>query len=402
MLATRGGRPRLRRSIERFPAPDGTLYLLQGGHRDALALPELPDRQRALLAGLDGSRTVDGLAELHPELTADEVTGTLDQLGELGLIEDAGADSDWLDDGERDRYDRQLEYFGELAAGSVSRAACQARLREARVVVIGLGGLGAWALWALAAAGIGRLVGVDGDVVEHSNLNRQTLYREEDLGRPKALATARTIAAFNSAISFEPIRGGSRARTRWPPSWPAPTSSSRRPTGRPTGSAAGSTSCCADAGVPHVGASQFPPLIRVGPTFVPGAPRLPRCLEESARADDPLFDELAAWRQQADTFAATFAPACALIGGVLSSDVIHHITGLAEPSTLGTSLVIDIRTLEQHRVAVEAVPGCADLLGLASLGCWRSTSRPSWARARSGTGATACWCRSTCSPAGCF
>jgi molybdopterin-synthase adenylyltransferase len=359
VLATRGGRPRLRRSIERFPASDGTLYLLQGGHRDALALPDLPDRQRALLAGLDGSRTLDGLAELHPELTADEVTGTLDQLGELGLIEDAGADSDWLDDGERDRYDRQLEYFGELAAGSVSRAACQARLREARVVVIGLGGLGAWALWALAAAGIGRLVGVDGDVVERSNLNRQTLYREEDVGRPKALATARTIAAFNSAISFEAIprrlEGPNEVAAvvagadfvveaaDWPPyrlsRW--------------------INSCCADAGVPHVGASQFPPLIRVGPTFVPGARGCLGCLEESARARDPLFDELAAWRQQANTFAATFAPACALIGGVLSSDVIHHITGLAEPSKLGTSLVIDIRTLEQHRVAVEAVPGCA-------------------------------------------
>ena len=358
MLATRG-ETRLRRSIERFPAPDGTLYLLRGGHRDALALPELPDRQRALLAGLDGSRTVDGLAELHPELTANEVTDTLDQLGELGLIEDAEADSDWLDAGEQERYDRQLEYFGELAAGARLASRLQARLREARVVVIGLGGLGAWALWALAAAGVGQLVGVDGDVVEHSNLNRQTLYREEDLGRPKALAAAGTIAAFNSGISFEPIsrRLESPAEVAavvaradfvveaadWPPyrlsRW--------------------INTCCADAGVPHVGASQFPPLIRVGPTFVPGTRGCLECLEESARANDPLFDELAAWRQRADTFAATFAPACALIGGVLSSDVIHHITGLAEPATLGASLLIDIRTLEQRRVAVEPVPGCA-------------------------------------------
>jgi molybdopterin-synthase adenylyltransferase len=359
VLATRGGRPRLRRSIERFPASDGTLYLLQGGRpRDALALPDLPACQRALLDGLDGSRTLDGLAELHPELTADEVTGTLDQLGELGLIEDAAGDSDWLDDAEQDRYDRQLEYFGELAAGRLSRAACQARLRDARVVVIGLGGLGAWALWALAAAGVGRLVGVDGDVVERSNLNRQTLYREEDVGRPKAVAAARTLAAFNSGISFEPIprrlegpddvaavvRGADFVveAADWPPyrlsRW--------------------INACCADARVPHVGASQFPPLIRVGPTFVPGAPGCLGCVEESARASDPLFDELAAWRQQADTFAATFAPACALIGGVLSSDVIHHVTGLAEPATLGASLVIDIRTLEQRRVAVEPVPGC--------------------------------------------
>jgi bacteriocin biosynthesis cyclodehydratase domain-containing protein len=358
VVATRGGRPRLRRSIERFAASDGTLYLLQGGHRDALALSDLADRQRALLDGLDGSRTLAALAELHPELTADEVTGTVDQLGELGLIEDAAGDADWLDDTEQERYDRQLEYFGELAGGSVARAACQARLRDARVVVIGLGGLGAWALWALAAAGVGRLVGVDGDLVERSNLNRQTLYREADVGRPKALAAARTIAAFNSGIDFEPVArrlespagvaavvGGADfvvEAADWPPyrlsRW--------------------INACCADARVPHIGASQFPPLVRVGPTFVPGRRGCLGCLEESARASDPLFDELAAWRQQADTFAATFAPACSLIGGVLSSDVIHHLTGLAEPATLGASVVIDIRTLEQRRLPVEPVPGC--------------------------------------------
>jgi bacteriocin biosynthesis cyclodehydratase domain-containing protein len=111
--------------------------------------------------------------------------------------------------------------------------------------------------------------------------------------------------------------------------------------------------------VPHVGASQFPPLIRVGPTFLPGRRGCLGCVEETARARDPLFDELAAWREGADTFAATFAPACALIGGVLSSDVIHHLTGLAEPATLGASLVLDIRTLGQRRVEVEPVPGCA-------------------------------------------
>ena len=357
-LATRGGRPRLRRSIERFPASDGTLYLLQGGDGDALALPDLPDRQRALLAGLDGSRTLDGLTALHPELTADEVTGTLEQLGELGLIEDAAADSDWLSASDQDRYDRQLEYFGGLGGGQVARGACQARLREARVVVIGLGGLGAWALWALAAAGVGHLVGVDGDVVERSNLNRQTLYREQDVGQPKALAAARTIAAFNSGISFEPIprrlesAGEVAALVRgadfvieaadWPPyrlsRWV--------------------NASCAEAGVPHVGASQFPPLVRVGPTFVPGRRGCLDCLEQSARRRDPLFDELADWRQEADTLAATCAPACALIGAVLSGDVIHHLTGLAEPATLGASLLFDIRTFERRRQPVEPVPDC--------------------------------------------
>jgi molybdopterin-synthase adenylyltransferase len=351
-------RPRVRRSIETFPASDGTLYLLRAGLGDDLALPGLSARQRTLLDGLDGTRTLPQLVALHPDLSDTEVTGTLEQLDDLGLIEDAAADGEWLSPAEQERYDRQLEYFGELVAGGESRAACQARLRQARVVVIGLGGLGAWALWALAAAGVGDLVGVDGDVVELSNLNRQTLYREQDVGRPKAQAAARTLADFNSAISFEAIDRRLESSSEvaavvegadfvveaadWPPyrlsRWV--------------------NSCCAEAGVPHIGASQFPPLVRVGPTFVPGRAGCLACLEEAARGRDPLFDELAAWRQRADTLAATFAPACSLIGAILSSDVIHHLTGLAEPATLQASVVIDIRTLEQRRIGVDPVPGC--------------------------------------------
>jgi molybdopterin-synthase adenylyltransferase len=354
----RGGRPRLRQSVECFPASDGTLYLLLPGFGDDLALPGLQPHQRALLEGLDGSREIDDLVGLHPELTAEEVSETLAQLGELGLIEDATVDAIWLSPAEQQRYDRQLEYFGELVTGGRSRAACQARLRQARVVVIGLGGLGAWALWALAAAGVGDLVGVDGDVVELSNLNRQTLYRERDLGEPKALAAARTLADFNSSIRFEAIdrrledpdevaavvEGADFVveAADWPPyrlsRW--------------------ISACCADAGVPHIGASQFPPLIRVGPTFVPGQRGCLGCLEAEARRRDPLFDELAAWRQRADTLSATFAPACSLIGGILSSDVIHHITGLAQPATLQASVVIDIRTLELRRIPVEPVEAC--------------------------------------------
>jgi molybdopterin-synthase adenylyltransferase len=358
MAGPRGGRPRLRQSVERFPASDGTLYLLRPGAGEDISLPALESHQRALLDGLDGTRTVDELAGLHAELTVAEVTETLAQLAELGLIEDAAADGDWLSPVERERYDRQLEYFGELVADGATRGACQARLRDARVVVIGLGGLGAWALWALAAAGVGELVGVDGDAVELSNLQRQTLYREQDIGQRKALATARTLADFNSSIRFEPID----RRLEGPDAvgaivagadfvieaadWP------------PYRLSRWINACCAEAGVPHIAAAQFPPLIRVGPTFVPGSQGCLSCLEEGARATDPLFDELAAWRQQADTVAATFAPACALIGGILSSDVIHHLTGLAEPATLRASVVLDIRTLEQRRIPVEPVANC--------------------------------------------
>ncbi len=78
------------------------------------------------------------------------------------------------------------------------------RLRDASVLVIGVGALGSAAADALAAAGIGRLVLVDHDRVERSNLHRQLLHRAADLGRPKVESAAETLRARHPAVVIAP------------------------------------------------------------------------------------------------------------------------------------------------------------------------------------------------------
>lgn len=79
----------------------------------------------------------------------------------------------------------------------------QQRLREARVLIVGLGGLGAPIALYLAGAGVGTLGLLDDDCVSLSNLHRQILYGEEDLGMPKAFCAERRLAALNSEISLQ-------------------------------------------------------------------------------------------------------------------------------------------------------------------------------------------------------
>lgn len=81
----------------------------------------------------------------------------------------------------------------------------QERLRRARVLVVGAGGLGSPVLAYLAAAGVGRLGIVDDDVVDVTNLQRQILYRTDDVGGSKARIAADRLHALNPEISIDAI-----------------------------------------------------------------------------------------------------------------------------------------------------------------------------------------------------
>lgn len=80
----------------------------------------------------------------------------------------------------------------------------QEALLDARVLIVGAGGLGCASAHYLAAAGIGTLYIVDHDEVALSNLQRQVLYSEADVGQPKASAAAARLQAMNSSIRIIP------------------------------------------------------------------------------------------------------------------------------------------------------------------------------------------------------
>jgi molybdopterin/thiamine biosynthesis adenylyltransferase/rhodanese-related sulfurtransferase len=79
----------------------------------------------------------------------------------------------------------------------------QQRLARSRVLVVGAGGLGSPALQYLAAAGVGRIGIVDDDVVDETNLQRQTIFATSDLGRPKAEAAAERVSALNPGVAVD-------------------------------------------------------------------------------------------------------------------------------------------------------------------------------------------------------
>lgn len=81
----------------------------------------------------------------------------------------------------------------------------QQKLKKASMLVIGAGGLGAPALLYLAAAGVGRLVVVDDDIVSLSNLQRQVIHTTQTIGQPKTESAGALVAALNPHVAFEGV-----------------------------------------------------------------------------------------------------------------------------------------------------------------------------------------------------
>ncbi|HEU4600039.1 MAG TPA: TOMM precursor leader peptide-binding protein, partial [Solirubrobacterales bacterium] len=245
-----------------------------------------------------------------------------------------------------------------IAPQGLTPSQCQERLREAKVAVLGVGGLGGWTALSLACVGVGEMWLIDGDRVETSNLNRQVLYSEAEVGLLKVECATARLRAFNSAmrISSTARRLESEAEIAEfiagsdvvidAADWPAHEIERW------------CNAACFEAGIPYITMSHFPPIARVGPLYVPGATGCFLCQETGYRRDYPLFDVAVEQRRAKPSPAATLGPACALIGGQVALDVMHLLTGLSRPSTQGQAHLYDLRTMEVKREPVVPEPGC--------------------------------------------
>lgn len=158
-----------------------------------------PDRDAPLLlicqTGRRSMQTADALAALGYTALASVAGGTSAWQAE-GLptvLPDGDIDLDF-----HERYSRHLKLPEIGLAG-------QQRLADARVLVIGAGGLGSPAAYYLAAAGVGTLRIADDDVVDRSNLQRQILHAENRIGLPKVASAATTLTGLNPRTRIEAV-----------------------------------------------------------------------------------------------------------------------------------------------------------------------------------------------------
>jgi molybdopterin/thiamine biosynthesis adenylyltransferase len=318
---------------------DGVVYVDNSGV--ALEIADPDGAVHRLLTLLDGTRTVP---EVHRDLVVDhsrvtlaDVEAAITTFDQAEFLLDASYTPDgMLDEYELSRWERNINFFGAYARLADNKYLPQRKLADCRVTLLGLGGLGSHLLLDMAALGIGHIRIVDFDRVELSNLNRQILYSEVDVGQPKIERAEDRVRQFTSQLDLETM--------------------SRRL------SSADDVLEAADGADILISAADRPkteimgwvneaivqhniPMITGGLdtrrclyySVIPGQTGCIECWRQQVRRDDPVSDRLLDNRRahQISGDKAAFVPLVAMSTALILGELVRLVTGLAPPLAAG-------------------------------------------------------------------
>ncbi len=231
------------------------------------------------------------------------------------------------------RYARQLGFFGFWPGDPHQR---QQRLAAARVAILGVGTLGTQVAYLLTAAGVGHLVLCDQDVVEPSNLSRQLLFVQQDIGKPKVLAARERLGLLNPTtritVFHEMLDSPSQIEQRV-----AGCDLIVRAVDTPQDIAFLIDEAATKHGIPHVGAGLLETWTMVGPfvdsRYGPSLRELitPPEFVRSPYREIPVFGPTAFW-------AASY----------VAGDALRYLADLGQPWTANRILYLDGRSGQMY------------------------------------------------------
>jgi molybdopterin-synthase adenylyltransferase len=304
-----------------------------------------------MLSAMDGSRGLPDLIEhvraVHPAQSPEVLRHGALQLLRTGYVEDvAGPVPGALTERDLRRHDRAVGYFRWLdLIPRESSWEPQARLRAARVTILGVGGTGGIAALALAASGVGHLHCVDPDEVELSNLSRQVLYSEDDIGQPKADAAVARLRRLNADVE---VTGQRLEATGIDDVLKLAGDCDVLLLGadRPPELRIWANRACLAAGRPWVDAGYHGPLVQVG-AFVPGVGPCWECTRLALRdghAEEGAYPGDSPQRRAA-VFGAVGAVPAGISGYLAAHLVISLVTGVP-PAVPGRVETLNLAALD--------------------------------------------------------
>lgn len=238
------------------------------------------------------------------------------------------------------RYDRHLLFYSLAGKDALE---CQRALSKARVALIGMGGIGNWTALNLIGSGFKELRLIDFDTIEMTNLTRQVLFTEADLGKPKTAVAGAVLQPKNSqtlvnAVTAK-VNGAAEVLAMLKGVDFVILSADR-----PAQVHDWVDEACAELSIPYLNIGYKDGIGVVGPMTVHGETNCYQCFKQkpgkSTKPEQPLIAEFEARYQ-----APSFGPLNAMVSTIGALEIVKYFTGVGQLRSFSVELNVDPLTL---------------------------------------------------------
>lgn len=350
-------RPRVPKYFHIVPMSDNQLQL-RSAHKTVVLSGKSIKAVGRLLELLDGTHELREIIECFPDFPEEDVIAALKRLFDRGLIEDASQFEVTVEGTQG--YEAQITFFS-ITHGD-GRVA-QDLLRQARVVVFGLGKIGSHAVASLARAGVGYIVGVDAAKVDSSLPICSGLYRPVDVGRQRCEVAQERLVEMSPNTIFKafPVKAKDISQIA---------------------GLIGESSLvlvCEDSpavdiyrlvnqaaleqGIRWLRASLEGFEAQLGPCVIPYETACHTCYELRVKGNWTNYDENLAFEKYLSSGQQTgdygcLAPISGFLGNLAALETLKFLTGFSNPMTSGRAWTFNINTFEAESHEVLKLPRC--------------------------------------------
>ncbi|WP_312756037.1 HesA/MoeB/ThiF family protein [Rummeliibacillus suwonensis] len=163
-----------------------------------------------LIECVDGKKSILDIKvkleeRIDKEIDLDAIKQVFSHLFEKGIIVENKQNfhKPYISDEVKERYDRQINFFGDFLLGVAKKYEAQQKIQKSRILIFGCGSVGGWIATELAMCGVENFILFDGDNVEKSDVSRHIFFKEKFIGVPKVNALEEYLVNINPMVKVE-------------------------------------------------------------------------------------------------------------------------------------------------------------------------------------------------------
>lgn len=335
--------PKLSSTVSVVKLPGNILEFFKTGIRQQIRIRVNDETIQQIVDTLDGSMSLDEIC-IANNVSKDDLLNLILFLQNKGLLDNVSPSSDFED---YDSFRRVIHFFAEYATSHESLLQIWKRIRQANVLIIGLGAVGTWVACNLAQSGVGTILLMDKDVVEVTNLHRQFGYTEDTIGQMKVDVLGKRLKEYNPKLSIKKnysYLDELSLREYDNDNIDLIINCADKPNVDTTSLWVGEYAM--RRSIPHiVGGGYNLHLSLIGQTIIPQKTACVKCfqktLEEENTIDPNRVKKLAIKNRKV----GSFAPMCSIIASMIGMEALKVLSGVVTPSNINRRGEFDIKTM---------------------------------------------------------